>query len=53
MLATDLAPSTENCQIKSSMTKKGHQKFWQIDDILVGNAEFVLCFSGNALKKGQ
>src|SRR6218665_797806 len=41
-MATDLAPQPKNSTLKAikcSMTKKALQKFWEIDEILLGNAE--------------
>ena len=42
MSATDLAPSTENTILtwKRPMTKKkGHQKFWEIDEHFLGEMQ--------------
>jgi len=47
MSVMDLPPLWENTTLKHekrSMEKKGHQKFWEIDDIFGGNADI---FSGN------
>ena len=37
MLATDLAPLWKNT-IENNDLKKGHQKFWEIDEFFSGNA---------------